>query len=170
MKITLTIAALLVMVPMVSSANKDFPPVYNLTGTVKVWLASPHDYNSTVTVDGHTYFSGCNVSGNDVKCDDNAGGFTVTLTDGHTYVLSAVPSVFRFGKYGGEDWMNIAPDMLSAQVIANGMSPITFQYRFVTMTGKSNLTAGSYFCIPSATPVKHRLYEEVCYTMIGLLH
>jgi hypothetical protein len=155
------IAALLLSLPLVAQAKKNDPPVYNLTGTVTQWLAT-YDTTASVTVNGKTSFAGCNTSDTNIDCSDVTGGYTVKLADGHTYVLSRLPSAFRVGLYGGEDWYNVAPPSLM-------VDKLSFQYRLVTLTGKNDIMAGSYFCVASPTVLKFKQHEEICYTMSALL-
>jgi hypothetical protein len=157
---------IVLMSVLVASAKdkKQYPPVYDKTGIASA-RTSHYDYSATVTTNGHQAYAGCNVSGNSVDCSDSPGVEVAKLEDGNTYVLTGNAPVLVFGKYGDEEWVPEYEDNnLIMQIVKNGMKPITFNYRLVTLTGKDNLMTGSYFCIAAASvQVKRGFYAEVCY-------
>jgi hypothetical protein len=164
MKIRIAAIAILLLLPLVTVAqhkNPDYPPVYNLTGTLNMWV-QVYDSTATVTVDGQTSFAGCNTTGTSVDCSDVAGGLTAKLADGRTVPVIATWSLFRLGKWFTDDWENVSGSILVTPSLNN---PTTFQYRLMTITGKNNLMAGSYFCVPSSNKKKFGMYEEVCQLM-----
>jgi len=167
MKIFLAVFAVLILFALPLFANKKDQPTYDLTGIVSLDLPR-YDSNADVTVNGKTYFAGCNVYETSVSCSDYTGAFLVKLADGRTMVLTdtafIVGGMFPEREFGA--WTVHSP--LATNLLKGGKKSEAFQYRIASF--KIVERKEDYLCVPTTTEDRHgkSVIGEACYRLVIL--
>lgn len=135
MKLILATLMALVLCASTSAGNKKEAPVYDQTGTV-IYEVNHADYTTSMTVNGQTYYAGCNVNDTDISCSDSPGTIQIKLADGR--------KVFRpVGMFDFD-----ADNYVSTPIpIGND---VEFKYRIAHIKPRSSsfMREGDFLCVP----------------------